>query len=467
MKLSILMPVFNEKYTVEAVVDSVLNVSLPDGVERELVIVDDQSTDGTWDILEALRERHPQVRLCRHPRNMGKGAAVRTAVQMAEGDVIVIQDADLEYDPADYSRLLEPILRGDADVVYGSRFLTRGYKRVLYFWHSLGNRFLTTISNMCTDLDLTDMETCYKMARAEILKSIPIRCNRFGIEPELTAKFAKRGCRIYEVPVSYRGRTYEQGKKITWRDGIWALLAILYFRTVDDLYNDKYGHAILHSMSSAHRFNRWMADVVKPWVGEEVLEIGAGMGNLTQRLLPRKSYVVSDVDKIHLDYLSNLFSGNSRVSVVRLDVADDEAFGAFPERFDTVVCLNVLEHVRDDARALANMIRSLRSGGRLCLLVPRNPALYGTLDQALDHHRRYTEKDLGRKLGEAGFVVEKTFTFNRVVVPAWYVNSRLLKRKTFSKIQLKIFDSLVWIWRAIDRVFPWRGISLVAIARKP
>ncbi len=165
MKLSILMPVFNEKYTVEDIVDSVLNASLPAGVERELVIVDDQSTDGRWDILEALQERHPPVRLFRHPRNMGKGAAVRTAVQMAEGDVIVIQDADLEYDPADYSRLLEPILRGDADVVYGSRFLTRGYKRVLYFWHSLGNRFLTTISNMCTDLDLTDMETCFKMAR--------------------------------------------------------------------------------------------------------------------------------------------------------------------------------------------------------------------------------------------------------------------------------------------------------------
>ena len=233
MKLSILMPVFNEKYTVEDVVDSVLSVSLPDGVERELVIVDDQSTDGTWDILEALRERHPQLRLCRHPRNTGKGAAVRTAVQMAAGDVIVIQDADLEYDPVDYSRLLEPILRGDADVVYGSRFLTRGYKRVLYFWHSLGNRFLTTISNMCTDLDLTDMETCYKMARAEILKSIPIRCNRFGIEPELTAKFAKRGCRIYEVPVSYRGRTYEQGKKITWRDGFSALRCILKYRFMD------------------------------------------------------------------------------------------------------------------------------------------------------------------------------------------------------------------------------------------
>jgi len=176
---------------------------------------------------------------------------------------------------------------------------------------------------------------------------------------------------------------------------------------------------------------------------------------------------VSDVDKIHLDYLANLFSGNSCVSITRLDLEDNEAFGAFPERFDTVVCLNVLEHVRDDSRALANMIRCLRSGGRLCLLVPRNPALYGALDQALDHHRRYTEEDLGRKLSAAGFVVEKTFTFNRIVVPAWFVNSRVLKRKTFGKIQLKIFDSLVWVWRMIDRVFPWKGVSLVAIARKP
>lgn len=466
MKLSILMPVFNEKFTVETIVDAVMRVSLPAGVERELVIVNDRSTDGTTEVLEGLRGRHPQIRVHHHERNMGKGAAIRTAIQLATGDVMVVQDADLEYDPADFSRMLEPILRGDADAVYGSRFLIRDYKRVLYYWHSLGNRILTQLSNMFTDLDLTDMETCYKMVRAEVLKSIPIRCNRFGIEPELTAKLAKRGCRIYEVPVSYRGRTYDQGKKITWRDGIKALFTIIYFRLVDDLYNDTYGHAILHSMSGAHRFNRWMAEMIKPWVGDEVLEIGAGMGNMSQTLLPRKSYVATDVDKIYLDYLANLFNGTPRVTVARLDIYDDAAFAAYKDRFDTVVCLNVLEHIRDDERALRNMFQSLRSGGRLCLLVPRDPALYGTLDKALDHYRRYTTDEAEAKLKAAGFSVDKTFTFNRAVVPAWYINSRVLKKKTFNKFQLKVFDSLVWFWRLVDRILPWQGVSLVAIARK-
>jgi SAM-dependent methyltransferase len=358
------------------------------------------------------------------------------------------------------------LLNGDADVVYGSRFLTSDYKRVLLFWHSLGNRMLTTLSNALNNLNLTDMETCYKMVRAEILRSIPLRSNRFGIEPELTAKFAKRGCRIYEVPVTYRGRTYDEGKKITWRDGISALFTIVYFKLVDDLYDARYGHDILHRLSSAHRFNQWMAETMKPWVGDTVLEIGAGMGNLTKKMLPRTSYVTTDIDPLYLTYLENTFAFNQRVRVAKVDVVNPAHFASLASKFDTVVCLNVIEHVEQDTLAMKNIYEALRPGGNACILVPRAPALYGTLDEVLGHVRRYTEPELTNKLEQAGFTIEKVFTFNRIALPAWWYNGCILRRKTFGKLQLKIFDSLVWLWRRLDRWLPWQGVSLIAIARK-
>ena len=466
-KLSILIPVYNERHTVDVLLSRVLAAPLPEGMERELVVVNDASTDGTDQVLQSMADRHPQIRLFRHEVNQGKGAAVRTAVEQATGDLFVVQDADLEYDPAEYPRLMEPILRHEADVVFGSRFLTTGYRRVLYFWHSVGNRFLTLLSNMCTNLNLTDMETCFKMAKAGLWKSIPIRSRRFGLEPEITAKFAKRGCRIYEVPISYRGRSYLEGKKITWKDGCSAIATILRFAIVDDIYNEQYGHSILFRLSQTHRFNRWMAEAIRPWVGENVLEIGAGMGNMTRQFLPRVSYRATDIDPLHLDYLSNVYRGNARVTVGRADVEKPEDFDALEGRFDTVICLNVVEHVEHDVQALRTIRRALRPGGRACILVPRGPGLYGTLDRVLGHFRRYTRPELESKLAEAGLEVEKVFTFNRVTVPGWWVNGRLMRRKHFGKIQLKLFDSLVWLWRRIDRLLPWRGISLIAIAKNP
>ena len=277
-KLSVLIPVYNERFTVEELVEAVCAAKLQEGVRKEIVIVDDASTDGTEELLADLAAERSDIMLLRHEENRGKGAAVRTGISHTTGDYIVIQDADLEYDPDDYFRLLAPLLDGSADAVYGSRFMPHDRKRALYFWHSLGNRFLTFFSNMFTNLDLTDMETCFKMVRGSILRSIPIRSDRFGFEPEITAKLAKRGCRIYEVPISYNGRSYQEGKKITWWDGIKALALIVYFWIVDDLYNERYGHDILHALSRTHRLNRWMADTIRPWVGQNVLEIGAGLG---------------------------------------------------------------------------------------------------------------------------------------------------------------------------------------------
>jgi glycosyltransferase involved in cell wall biosynthesis len=220
MKLSVIMPVYNERATLRSVVERVLSVA---AIELELICVDDGSRDGSREILGELQNEYPQIRVLFQPQNMGKGAALRRGIQEAMGNFLIIQDADLEYDPHDYPLLLDPLIQGKADVVYGSRFLGSGPHRVLYFWHSVGNWLLTLLSNCLTNINLSDMETCYKAFRREVIQSIPIDENRFGFEPEITVKVAKRRLRIYEVGISYWGRTYEEGKKIGWRDGLRAL----------------------------------------------------------------------------------------------------------------------------------------------------------------------------------------------------------------------------------------------------
>ena len=226
-KLSVLMPVYNERQTIREVLTRVAEVGLP----KEIIVVDDGSTDGTREVLREIEaENHEGVRIFFHPHNRGKGAAVRTAISHATGTVCLIQDADLEYDPREYFQLLEPIVDGRADAVYGSRFVGGGAHRVHLFWHYLGNQMLTKFSNMLTNLNLTDMETCYKVVRTELLHSLTLRANRFELEPELTAKLARARARIYEVPISYSGRDYAEGKKIGWRDGVQAVWCIVKFR---------------------------------------------------------------------------------------------------------------------------------------------------------------------------------------------------------------------------------------------
>lgn len=228
MKLSIIIPVYNEKNTVNKIIQQVQDVELD--MEKEIILIDDGSTDGTREILKNLE--YPNVKVKLHEKNQGKGSALQTGFSLATGDFVIIQDADLEYDPREYPVLLTPLLDGRADAVYGSRFLG-GPHRVLFFWHYIGNKFLTTLSNMLSNLNLTDMETCYKVFRKEILDKITIKSKRFGIEPEITMKLARQKCRIYEVPISYSGRDYTEGKKIGWKDGVAAIFHLFRFRFFD------------------------------------------------------------------------------------------------------------------------------------------------------------------------------------------------------------------------------------------
>ena len=228
--LSIVIPVYNEARTIHRILDLLREVKLVNGIGKEIILVNDCSTDGSADTIRAYATRHPELglRLLEHAVNRGKGAALHTGIREATGDYVIVQDADLEYDPEEYNLLMKPILKGFADVVFGSRFMGGNPHRVLFFWHSIGNYWLTVLSNMCTDLNLTDMETCYKMFRRDIIQSLKLEENRFGFEPEVTAKVARvKDVRVYEVGISYYGRTYAEGKKIGWRDGFRAIYCIL------------------------------------------------------------------------------------------------------------------------------------------------------------------------------------------------------------------------------------------------
>jgi len=467
--LSIIVPVYNEEEYLATAIQRSLDAPLPEGLESEVIAVDDGSTDSSREVLAELQARYPtRVRVIHHRRNAGKGAAIRTGLQHATGEFGIIQDADLEYNPAEYPKVLRPLVAENADVVYGSRFLVSGERRVMYYWHSLANHFLTTACNMVADLNLTDMETCYKAFRMSLIRSIPIRSNRFGIEPEITIKFAKRQASIYEVPISYHGRTYEEGKKIGATDAVGALWVILRGWLSRDIYMDGGAH-ILDSLSGTNRFNRWMVEtVVMPYIGSRVLELGAGIGNLTQHLARgRKSYVASDFDEEHLARMRVRFRGRPNLAIRKVDLTAPEDFQELRGKADTVVCLNVVEHVKDDLLALQNIYSALEPGGRAIILVPQGQSIYGTLDEVLGHFRRYSKKDLTSLMESVGFEVERVFEFNRVTWPGWWWNGRMLRRRTFGRFQLKLFDALVPLWRRLDGYIPWCGVSVIAVGRVP
>jgi glycosyltransferase involved in cell wall biosynthesis len=463
VKLSVVMPVYNEAKTVRQIVDRVRAVP----IEKEILIIDDGSTDGTREILRELDGREG-LRVFLQPVNQGKGAAVAVGFRYAAGDVVVVQDADLEYDPMEYLKLIAPIAEGHADVVYGSRFLGGGARRVLYFWHTVGNRFLTLASNVFTNLNLTDMETCYKMFRREVIQSMTIESHRFGFEPEITAKIARRGYRIFEVPISYYGRTYEEGKKVGWKDAVSALWTIVRhsLRETEDPKN--VGHVTLARMARLEPYNRWLAGRFRGALGSRVLEIGAGFGNMTRHLTGRELVVASDLDPVALEYLRGCFREDASVRVASyrfpLEAAQREEIRAL--RLDTIVCLNVLEHIEQDTATLSDMHAALPAGGRLILIVPALAWLYGSLDEQLRHFRRYEKEELEQKVRAAGFVLEDCRFLNRPGILGWYLNGRILRRRVLPRGQLAAFKLLLPLLRREEANPPSTGMSLLAIARK-
>lgn len=464
-KLSILVAAYNEEETLAICIRTIADVPLPSGLEREIVLVEDGSKDRTWEVAQKLAAELPCVRIYQQPRNMGKGAALRRAIQEMTGDLAIFQDADLEYDPLDYPRMLRPILEGKADVVFGSRF-TGEERKVLYFWHTLANQLLTLMSNMLNDTNFTDMETCYKAFVADALRAIPLESDRFGIEPEIAAKVARNRLRMFEVPISYNGRRYDEGKKITWRDGIAALWFIVKYRFSSN-YCDP-GKVTLDAMEQAPQFNEWMYESVRPWLGDRVAELGVGRGNLSKFIRRHDQVLLTDY---RIDYLTELqckWSDQGNLRIGKLDMTLREDYEQLREFApESVVFLNVLEHLEDDRGVLKSLFETVPVGCRIVVLVPYNMKLYSEFDKALGHFRRYSEWELEGKMRDAGFEVESQFFFNKFGVFAWYVANTLGGQKVLKPWQLRIYGMLTPLFRVIDAVLPTSGLSTVVVGRKP
>ncbi|MDR2757079.1 MAG: glycosyltransferase [Planctomycetaceae bacterium] len=463
--LSILIPVYNEQAYLERLVERVVAAWLPEGLEKEIIIVNDASKDRTPEVIQKLCERYPMIRSFEQPSNLGKGAAVRRAIEEMTGDFAIIQDADLEYDPQEYHLILKPLLAGYADVVYGSRFASREMRKVLFYHHKIGNYLLTFLSNLVTGLDLTDMETCYKAFRGQVLKSIPLRSNRFGIEPEMTVKIAKRGLSVYEVPISYHGRNYSEGKKINWKDGISAVWTILKYWFLDDYTKESDILQVQNSPDSLRRYYYHIVRYSLPYLGNSILELESHTG-LISRLLPqREKLVVSDHREECVRFLENLFDGNAVVTVLSLD-PDSEPEENLPDNeFDSVLYIHGLQKTKNETATLKRIYKMINPGGKALLIVPQHPGLFCELDKTFGYQRRYTKQNLRQLCRETGFHLVKCQSIHVASFFSWLLNGVLFRRNKIGKVQLKILNMMIPFSDLLSFLLP--GGNLFVVAEKP
>jgi glycosyltransferase involved in cell wall biosynthesis len=457
------MPVYNESRTLDTIIARVL--SAPVDADIEVICVDDASTDSSWAILQKWADSDLRVNVLQHPSNRGKGAAIRTAIAHMTGDIAVIQDSDLEYDPADFSKLIGPIVDGRADAVFGSRFAASPERRVLLYWHSLGNKLLTWLTNVLNDLNLTDMETCYKAVACNVLKDLRLESERFGIEPEITTRLAQWGARIYEVPISYHGRGYAEGKTIGWRDGVQAIWLLLKYRLFDTRFSNRLSQDAFESAPVPKAISEWTMEQFRVGTGEAVIEGGSGIGNFTRLLLSRPRLVAIDIDHYYARTLERRWGHLSNVRVLAGDLADGEFMAKFAGDFDAALLINVLEHVDQPLQVLVNTASVLRRGGRLNVMVPAHSWLFGEVDRRIGHRQRFEKSQLVDLLRQSGLEVESMTQFNRLGMIGWWLN-RILGNSGFRVWQMRLLVLTLPLARLLEKISFLPGLSWVAIARK-
>ncbi len=474
--LAVVMPCYNEARTIEQALDRVLASPLT----AEVIVVNDGSDDGTDKILHAFTDR--RVRVIDQGINLGKGAAIRRGFLEVTAPYVIVQDADLEYDPADYQTMVQPLIDGRADVVFGSRFSPRPH-RVLYFWHTVANKGITLLSNAVTNLNLTDASTGFKAFRREVIESLELDQDRFGVELEITAKAATGGWRVYEVGISYDGRTYAEGKKVRWTDAPKGLYCIARYSrpgmricrprlhapqltgTVeyDELDNELADS--LDNLDNAENYADWITDMIAPYAKGEIVEIGAGHGTMSERLSQLGHVTASEPSERAAERLRTRFAGNPKVTVEQGTA--DEVMA--PEQFDTAVLINVLEHIPDDVAALKDIYRGLRRGGTVAIFVPAHEALYSEFDHQIGHQRRYRRSTLAGALTQAGFEIDELRYVNLPGLLAWFLVARL-GRRTPTESQLAVLFDRYFVpvlKRAENHWVMPTGVSLLAIGRRP
>lgn len=464
-KLSVLMPVQNEHYSLRKVVERVL--ASPVGMDIELVIVDDGSDDWSVHKIVELSRQHPNINAIFHPTTLGIGTAIRTAVEHMTGDVAIIQEPDPAYDPGQYPKLLDPIRRNIADVVFGSRMTAGGPHRVLSMWHALAIRLLTRLTNLLFNINLTDSETSFKAVRADILKQTILRSKGPAIMGELAARMAQWNIRLVEVPISYARPTLKQDKPVTWRqrfEKVWTLISCRFFRRCFTAHE---GYYTLTVHKQARRYNNWVRSRFERYIGDCVLEAGAGIGTLADHLTSHPHLICIDYDPFYVRMLRLRFGLLENFQAEHFDLTDLNGYDwLLDEQLDTVLCVNVLEHLRNDVGVLHKFHEVLTPGGVVILLVPHSNFLMSPMDAAVGHFRRYERDQLAKMMDQAGFDVVTLFGFNRLGGLGWFLVNRVLRRKRHTRGQLRWFNRLMPVVRLCEWVLPFPHVSLVCVGRK-
>jgi glycosyltransferase involved in cell wall biosynthesis len=463
--LAVLIPVYNEVHTIEVLIKRVL--ASPVAMELRIFAVDDHSSDGSGAVLDRLAAVDNRITVLHHPINRGKGAAIRTAIQAAEGDFAIVQDADFEYDPSDYPRIIAALLRGDADAVFGSRYLNGNERRVLHYRHSLGNAMLTTFFNIVHNMHLTDMETCYKAMTVRLLKGLRLTTDRFGIEPEIAARLIAVRARIVEVPISYSPRGYQDGKKIGWQDALEAFYLIIkfkYFDAVPCVDSRMVRHL---AMAEAPRYQQAIAREIQPFLGERVLEVGAEIGNLARHLTYCKQLILAEpTPECRRQLAANMeYCGNVTISDQDVFTKDGVAWAKRVQP-DTILCINQLEQLEDDKAALDSLAAAIEPGGRLILLVSAHHFLYGSMDEALRRRRRYSSETVAALVKGVGLQIEHQKWLGKLVLVGWFLESKVWRRQFIALKPVALLNVISPLMGILDHWLPWKGLSLLVVARK-